>query len=79
MFRSTYSPIVTASISFFILIIAVPLITYATFFKERMTSDPHGLGVGVFVIFVILINPFVSLWVGFGIWLLLMIRVKKLP
>ena len=78
MFRSTYSPIVTASISFFVLI-AVPLIAYATFFKERMTPDPHGVGVGVFIIFVILINPFVSLWVGFGIWMLLTSRLKKLP
>lgn len=76
---SAYSPKVTGCISFFILIIAIPLITYPTFFKERMDPDPHGVGAFLFIIFILIINPFVSLCVSFGIWAALTSMLKKMP
>ena len=79
MYRVVRFPLMTAAVTFVVLIVAIPLITYTTLFKNRMSPDPHGVGAFVFILFVGLINPLISILISICVWLAMRGRSRKLP
>ena len=65
-----------AGAAFTVLIVIIPLMAYALFFKYRM-DGPHGIGASIFIIFVVLLNPIFSFLGSVVVWQLLKHKDKR--
>ena len=71
-------PIFSAFLFFLILIVGMPILAMFTIFRNvNVHDDPHGVGRGLIVFFVVILTPVISSFFSTILWRVLKNRLDK--
>lgn len=71
-------PILSAFLFFLVLLVGIPILSMFTIFRNvNVNDDPHGVGGGLIVFFVVILTPVISSILSIILWLGLKNRLNK--